>query len=81
MAQQYDNELSGMLSKNTYKTEDKHPTLTGVAQIDGVKYKVAAWPKETKDGQKIWSMKYTPADQKGPPKTNAPARKRDELEY
>lgn len=54
----YDN--SGAISKNDYKTEDKHPDYTGDAKIDGVTFKISAWIKERKDGSgKFLSLAFT----------------------
>lgn len=36
---------SGIIFKNGYKSEDKHPDYTGSALINGVEYKVAGWWK------------------------------------
>lgn len=56
-------ELSGSLFKNDKKTEDKHPSMTGSALIDGVEYWVSAWTKEGAKGR--WqSLAFTRKDDK-----------------
>lgn len=54
----YDNELSGMLSRNTFKKEDKHPDHTGTCQIDGKEYRIAAWIKTAGENSKVPGQKF-----------------------
>lgn len=55
----YDNNNSGMLSRNERKREGKRdPEHTGTATIDGVDYWVDAWVKEGKEGGRMAGKKY-----------------------
>lgn len=47
--QQKDN--SGVLFKNSKKTEDKQPDYTGSAVVDGVEKQISAWIKEGEKGK------------------------------
>ena len=40
------------LFKNKYKTEDRHPNLTGRGMVDNKKVKASAWTNTTKSGDK-----------------------------
>jgi len=53
---------SGVLFKNTKKTNDKHPDWNGTALIDGKEYKLSTWIKEGKKG-KFFSLSFTPVQQ------------------
>lgn len=53
---------SGILSRNTRKTSDKHPEYSGSAEIDGVEYWISAWLKEGQNG-KFFSMAFKPKEQ------------------
>lgn len=67
MSENYDNELKGSLFKNTYKTEDKHPVMTGTIQIKGEVYKLAAWRRQTRDGsQNYYSIVAEPKEAQKP---------------
>ena len=50
---------NGSLFRNDKKETEKQPDYNGTAKIDGKDYKVAAWIKESKSGQKFFSMVYT----------------------
>ena len=53
----YDN--SGILSRNDYKKEDKHPDYRGDCLIEGKKMKIAGWIRDRKDGSgKFMSLKF-----------------------
>lgn len=65
---EYDN--SGILSRNDYKKEDKHPDYKGDATIDGKKVVIAGWIRERKDGSgKYMSLKFS--EPKDSPKPSA----------
>lgn len=54
---------SGSLFKNDKKKNDKHPDLTGTAEIGGNKFYVSAWVKEGKNsGKKFYSLSFTSAE-------------------
>ena len=59
MSQDFDPELSGALFKNDKGDNPKRPDMTGNCQIDGDKYKIAAWVRESKKtGKKFYSLKF-----------------------
>jgi hypothetical protein len=62
MSEQYDNNLRGALFKNQKRTEERQPEYTGNCEIDGKEYWVSAWVRESKNGQKFFSMAYTPKE-------------------
>jgi hypothetical protein len=60
---QYDNNLTGIISKNERKTDDKHPDIKGQCEIDGVQYWMDGWQKSrNSDGGKFYSMKFKRKD-------------------
>ena len=59
----YDNNFTGILSKNDRKTADTHPDIKGQCEIDGVQYWMDGWAKKrTSDGGKFYSMKFKRKD-------------------
>lgn len=62
MTQQYDNELRGTLFKNDKEGNEARPDYTGSCQIGGVEYRMAAWIKESKNGNKFMSFKFDPKE-------------------
>ncbi len=56
--QQKDGE--GVLFKNKRATKETHPQYTGSITVKGVKYSLAAWLKESKDGTKRLSLSVKP---------------------
>lgn len=54
---QYDNNLTGVLFINDRKETDKHPDRKGSCEIDGVRYWISGWNRETKRGDTI-SLKF-----------------------
>ena len=62
MTQQYDNELRGSLFKNDKDGNEARPDYTGTCQIGGVEYRMAAWIKESKAGNKFMSFKFDPKE-------------------
>ena len=63
MSEQYDNNLRGALFKNRKRTEERQPEYTGNCEINGQQFWVSAWVKESKNGEKFFSMAYTPKEQ------------------
>jgi hypothetical protein len=60
----YDNNNTGIISKNDKKDTDKHPDIKGQCEVDGVEYWVAGWVKERKDGTgKFYSLKFEPKEE------------------
>jgi len=59
-----DNYIS--IFKNKYKTEAKHPYLTGKGLVGGVQYKVAAWKKVSEEtGETFLNLKFELPKDKG----------------
>jgi hypothetical protein len=60
---QYDNNMTGIVSKNARKTDDKHPDIKGQCEIDGVQYWVDGWQKtRSSDGGKFYSLRFKRKD-------------------
>jgi hypothetical protein len=73
----YDNELTGILSRNERKTEPGHSDFKGNAVINGAEYWIDAWVNERKDGsgRKFFKLKFKPkSEQQASGKTRTPAR-------
>jgi hypothetical protein len=69
MNQAYDNNNTGMLSRNERKEKDTHPDFKGSINVDGVDYWLSAWTKEGKpggkmEGKKFFSLSVQPKEQK-----------------
>jgi len=65
---QYDNNLTGIISKNERKTDDKHPDIKGQCEIDGVQYWMDGWQKtRNSDGGKFYSLRFKRKDAAAPP--------------
>ena len=59
----YDNNLTGIISKNDRKTDDKHPDIKGQCEIEGVQYWVDGWAKtRNSDGGKFYSLRFKRKD-------------------
>jgi hypothetical protein len=75
----YDNNLSGIISKNERTTDDKHPDIKGQCEIDGVQYWVDGWQKtRSSDQGKFYSLRFkrkdaAPAQKPSPAQRQAPA--------
>lgn len=81
MTQQYDNDNTGILSKNDRKTEDWHPEYRGIATIGGEDYYIDATIRERKDGSgKFFSLKFKPKTDKpaGKPQVKSAQKHEDE---
>ena len=51
-------ENSGALFRNQKRDSEKHPNAVGSALIGGVKYRVSAWTKVDKNGNKWQSLAF-----------------------
>ena len=49
-------ENSGAIFKNNYKKAETHPDYKGKMNVDGKEKEVALWVRETKTGDKYFSM-------------------------
>lgn len=59
----YDNKLTGIISKNDRKTDDKHPDIKGQCEIDGIDYWIDGWMKpRNSDGGKFYSLRFKRKD-------------------
>jgi len=61
---EYDNTNRGMLMKNQNKTADNHPDYSGSLNVNGVDHWLSGWLKESKNGNKFFSLSVKPKDQK-----------------
>lgn len=59
---EYDNTNSGMLQRNKKKTEEKHPDLGGVLNVEGVEYWLSGWSRKKQDGSPYFSLKIKPKE-------------------
>lgn len=71
MAEQYDNEMRGVLFKQREKKSDRSPDYTGECQIEGVKFRISGWAKQGRSGTFL-SLALTKADSQ--PVGNNPRR-------
>lgn len=63
----HDNNMTGIVSKNDRKTDDKHPDIKGQCEIDGVQYWLDGWAKTRKsDGGKFYSLRFKRKDAAAP---------------
>ena len=53
---------SGSLFRNDKKLTEKQPDYNGTVKVDGKDYKLAAWIKESKSGQKYFSLSLQEAN-------------------
>jgi len=60
----YDNTNTGALFKAKEQKTEKHPGYTGSINIDGKEYWLAGWLKESKQGEKYFSLSVKPKDEK-----------------
>jgi len=67
MNSEYDNEMTGVLFPNDYRTTDAHPTHTGNCQINGKEWRMAAWRNSNEKRQWL-NIKFTePITKEGEP--------------
>lgn len=62
----YDNEMRGALfpeDRSRYNNPSGAPSYTGYVQIDGVRYRLACWPRTTKSGGKMLSIAVSESKQ------------------
>ena len=57
----YDNNFTGIISRNENKTDEKHSDIKGECEIDGVKYWIDGYArKRNSDGGKFYSLRFKP---------------------
>lgn len=82
----YDNNMTGIISRNERKTDDKHPDIKGQCEIDSVQYWVDGWMKtRNSDGGKFYSLRFkrkdaAPAAKPAQKQAAAPAGGFDDLQ-
>ena len=67
----YDNTNSGALFKNKRHEHATQPGYTGKINVNGEEFYLSAWIKETKAGEKFFSLRVKPKDEVQP-KQSAP---------
>jgi hypothetical protein len=55
-----DTDRTGALFRNHRKAAPNHPDFNGEITIDGVRWRLAAWWRETKDGRPYMSLGVRP---------------------
>jgi hypothetical protein len=59
----YDKTNSGTIAKNTRKTQDNHPDITGSINVDGKDWWLSGWKKSNKsDGSTFYSLSVKPKE-------------------
>jgi hypothetical protein len=54
---------SGTIAKNTRKTEERHPDITGSITVDGKDYWLNGWQKtNSQDGTTFYSLSVKPKE-------------------
>ena len=73
MSQEYDNNMRGVLFKNTRMRDGKKdPEYEGQAEIAGIQYWVKSWINVSKkDGSKFMSLKFEPKNNSAKADTKA----------
>jgi hypothetical protein len=61
----YDNTNSGFIGANKKKESDKHPDITGSANIEGVEYWVSGWKNAKGYGLRFKAKEDAPKQPKG----------------
>ena len=51
---------NGSVFINNYKDSDKHPDFRGEINVEGAIWEIAMWAKETRGGDKYYSLKVSP---------------------
>lgn len=56
MSESFDNTNRGVMFKNQKKDSERHPDYTGKVNVDGKDYDLSCWVKQSKSGQKFFSL-------------------------
>ena len=62
MSESYDNTNRGALFKNNKRTSERSPTMTGPVNVEGKKFRLAAWTKVSEKGNKYFSLELEPEE-------------------
>ena len=68
----------GNIFKNSYKEKDSQPDMRGDVEIDGVKYQVAGWESETKNGDTYLSLSFSIHDEDSGTKPKPVSKEEDD---
>lgn len=63
---------SGSLFRNKRKEADQHPDHTGSITVAGVQYWLSGWIKQTKDGEKYFSLSVRPKEERQERRSSPP---------
>jgi len=68
----YDNNMTGIISKNERKEKDTHPDIRGECEINGEKFWISGWVKNRKDNSgKFYSLKFELKDKAHKPSSQS----------
>jgi len=74
MAQEYDNNMSGIISRNERKEKETHPDYRGSCEIENKEFWISGWVKERKDGTgSFLSLRFQSKEDQLAPGSVAPA--------
>ena len=60
---EYDNNMTGIISRNDRKEKETHADIKGKCEIEGKKYYIDGWQKQRKDGSgSFYSLSFKPVD-------------------
>lgn len=65
---EYDDTNKGILFRNDKRNSDKSPEFNGSINVDGTEYWLSGWVRESKSGNKFFSLSVQPKEQKQAPK-------------
>lgn len=64
----FDNTNRGVLFRAKEVPSEKHPSYTGKLNVGGVDFRLSAWVKESKTGEKFFSLAISEKQEKPEPK-------------
>lgn len=76
----YDNNNRGALWNNRNRKTEKHPTLTGTAQINGIEYRVSAWTSNEGGNKPVVTLSFQVKEDK-PTAPAAPVQDFEDLPF
>jgi hypothetical protein len=69
----YDNNMTGIISKNDRKEKETHADIKGKCEIDGKDYYIDGWLKQRKDGSgHFYSLRFKAMDDSSAPAASSP---------